>query len=224
MLKNLRIVVLLFLSMEYAGLQAQDHIRVASYYLEKTSSNYSSFIDGFTHSLNNYSDLAEIELGFTLNYSGQVCSTIYCGSNGYAVFDKVNQYFRIYACRLTTGIEVESVVSAKTEGQPANRICKVQWENSGSGYDSNFQLWIYETGQVEIHLGKINLNISADNKASILFIGFTDLSSDIHDLKYIHGTPPGESLVVTKDIRDIFKNGLDGIPLSGTTYSIKLAH
>lgn len=83
----------------------------------------------------------------------------------------------------------QSPISYKTEGEPGNRIFKMQWANAGFFYDdsntsfTNLQVWLYEGSNViELHFGPTEVEDPSVFDFTGPLIGFMDEYSLIDDV------------------------------------------
>lgn len=206
--------------------KAQPGIPVGTQSLNRTVEAYYPFTDGFTQTLTNRSNLVEVPLGFPLHINGKIINSVYCGVNGYVSYDKAFEAQRIYAGHVNINSNsLESVVCFKTESSLKGPVCKIQWETTGSSVYANTQLWLYENGLVEIHIGKITIPLAAENNSKLISLGFATLMTGSWSLSNITGNPPFERLLSnTGQITDFFREGLDAIPFTGTVYSIRTVY
>ncbi len=206
--------------------KAQTGITLGTPSLNRTVESYFPFTDGFTQTLTNRSNLVEVPLGFPINFNGKVINSVYCGANGYLTYDRAFEAQRIYACHVNINSNsLESRVCFKTESSLKGPVCKIQWETTGSSVYAHSQLWLYENGLVEIHIGKITIPLVAENNSRIMSLGFATLMTGSWNFSCLTGSPPFESIInSTGQINDFFKTGLDAIPLTGTVYSIRMVY
>lgn len=117
-----------------------------------------------------------------------------------------------------------SEFSFKLDGNPGSKILKMQWKNMGlvSGTAdeyANFQVWLYENGQLEVRFGAMNVNADSyeDGGPIIGVLEMTPEFSTIFDEAYLTGSAAMPMLTYAPiDI-------LDGTPDSATVYTFATA-
>lgn len=131
------------------------------------------------------------------------------------------------------GNELTSPITYLTEGEPGDRICKVQWENAGF-YDDvaegsggnliNLQLWVYENGRIEMRYGPNSIKepdgILANGLSAGLMSGLDLFSEDFlfDEALLVSGNPSDPTLNQVNDVFQLFTTTLTGIPSSGRVY------
>lgn len=134
-----------------------------------------------------------------------------------------------------TGIS-QSPISYKTEGEPGNRIFKMEWKNAGFFDDpsgtafTNLQVWLYEgSNDIELHFGPTQLNdqeVFPDLSGPM--IGFIDqffvASGLFQNLYYLTGPveqPTFQSITIASV--DTLYHTLNQAPDSGFVYRFSTA-
>jgi len=130
-----------------------------------------------------------------------------------------------------TGIS-QSPISYKTEGEPGNRIFKMEWKNAGFYEDdsgtafTNLQVWLYEgSNDIELHFGPTQLNdqdVFSDLSGPM--IGFIDQffvanGGLFQNLYYLTGSvdePTFQSITLAGV--DTLYHTLNGAPDNGLVY------
>ena len=128
-----------------------------------------------------------------------------------------------------------STISHKTEGNPGNRICKVEWKNVGfyNEWDAgqpmnsftNFQLWLYEgSNTIEIRFGESNVpnpnNVHDFNGTSILGF-YENINFNTYQLDYLWYLSGPENNPEIEFIQDIYNYNIFGFnsePADGRIY------
>ena len=102
----------------------------------------------------------KIPIGFSFNYLGRSFDSLKIETNGYLVFDAD----RNYALTAFVGFDDcvdslgnHSVLGYESSGSSGNRILKIQFKNTGVSAQSfrhlTYQVWLRESGTVEVHIG-----------------------------------------------------------------------
>lgn len=130
----------------------------------------------------------------------------------------------------------ESPISYITEGEPGNRIFKLQWKNAGffnevndlrtANSFVNFQLWLYEgSNTIEIHFGPSNIT-SPDLLYEFFngpLIGLVESfhfeNNDFEKFWYLKGNPAAPLInQINIEQGDTLTQVLLGTPADGTVY------
>lgn len=131
------------------------------------------------------------------------------------------------------GEEVTSPITYVTEGEPGDRIFKLQWENAGFYEDVlegsganliNLQLWIYESGRIEVRHGPNSIKepgvVLANGWTSGLMRGLNVFSEEfIFDEAFVlSGSPSEPTFSQLTDPFQLFTTSLNGVPSNGRVY------
>lgn len=101
-----------------------------------------------------------IPIGFAFSFLGQSFDSVTVERNGYLSFDSDRRYaimaFNTFHDK-TDSMNNRSTLSYALSGTAGSRVLKLQFKNVGQTHDASealsYQLWMKESGAVEIHLG-----------------------------------------------------------------------
>jgi hypothetical protein len=102
----------------------------------------------------------KIPIGFTFNYLGRSFDSLTIETNGYLVFDANRNYALTAFLGFGDCVDSSSnhsILGYEVSGSNGNKILKIQFKNVGSSNQTSkhfsYQIWLKESGAVEIHLG-----------------------------------------------------------------------
>jgi hypothetical protein len=194
-----------------------------AYSLSSGNSNYSD-LPGAT-SLNNGANwnnhTYKIPIGFSFPFAGQNFDSVTIEPNGFLVFDaKRNYAFATYKglfCKQDTTDTWSSVSYL-----PSGGVLKLQFKNVGFyPYDKrelfNFQVWLYSSGNIEIHTGSNpNADYIANDQTTLL--GLINMNQDTNPKAFVASGSPNSPTGSTINSNDPLVY-LNPIPANGTVFT-----
>lgn len=183
-----------------------------------------------------------VPIGFDINLMGTTTGNLYSNSEflgGTLIAnDLLPQWDMLWVTTLDiidagyANDEMLSPITYATQGEPGNRIFKMQWEGVGF-YDEysdngtannkmNFQLWLYESdGAIEYRFGpnsvkELQYVTSTWNNCGLI----NDATSDenFNGALFLSGMANAPSTVEVNDIDDFFSAQLMSVPENGRVY------
>jgi hypothetical protein len=181
--------------------------QVYSYTLSSNTTNYSELIAPVPLSEGtDWNNITfKLDIGFSFPFAGQNFDTLRIEPNGFIVFDNKRNYaFATYKglfCKQDSN-ETWSSVSYLLSGS----ILKLQFKNVGFyPYDKselfNYQVWIYSSGNIEVHTGP-NPNADYITNDQTTLLGPINMNQDSNPKAFLaSGSPasPSGSALGTND-------------------------
>lgn len=234
-----RILLLALLSSTILGMNAQEIV-------------FSTYTSTYTPVENGTNAIGEawddptlaIPLGFEVSFFGETSSTLYMSDDFLGGIFTPNipiQFLDMFIATTADLIDPEYFTSGNlsapityvTEGEPGNRICKVQWENAGfynevvdgtANNIINLQLWVYEAGIIEVHHGPNSVKefqLVIDDGWTAGLVNDLDITSKepvLAQAYIISGDPNAPVFVQTNDLVQLFTASLSSVPPNGRVY------